>query len=348
MVLRRVYRAVLPLGVRRLLAEARLRRLVRRGRLVHLHEHYPHYDVSPAQIDNDVDDALINGMSYARDAAALLGRRASPAPDLAGLRVLEVGPGLTVGSLLVCAAAGAAEVAALDAFPVRWRREYHEPFYARFAEAAQRRWPELDWSLAAHLARSAGEEAESLVPIMAADLADAAALDRTAPVQPFDAVVSNAALEHVPDLPAAARQLARLTRRGGAGVHLVDFRQHCDPQRPLEFLTMPDERFGRLFARRGGREGNRVRAGEVAAAFRAAGFEVCCVEVLERADPEYVLRLRPRMLPRFAHLDMEELLILSARFKLRRSGNGGPADAPAGVQSARSDGSGQDRTEGGF
>lgn len=335
MLLRRLYRAALPLGVRRLLAEARLRRLVRRGRLAHLHEHYPHYDVSAAQIEEDVEEALINGMGYARDVAALLGRATSPWPDLAGLSVLEIGPGLTIGSLLVCAAAGAAEVAALDAFPVRWRREYHASFYPRFVQTAQRRWPELDWSLAARLARAEGGDADALVRVIAADLASASSMEAAAAEGASDATVSNAALEHVSDVHEAARQLARCTRPGGVGVHLVDFRQHCDPDRPLDFLAMSEARFGRLFARRQGREGNRVRASELAGMFAQAGFDVRRVEVLDRADPEYVERLRPRMLPRFAHLDMEDLLILSARFKLKRSGNGGSVEAAAGAGSAQ-------------
>jgi len=334
MLLRRLYRAALPLGVRRLLAEARLRRLVRRGRLAHLHEHYPHYNISAAQIEEDVEEALINGMGYARDVAALLGRATSPWPDLAGLSVLEIGPGLTIGSLLVCAAAGA-ETAALDAFPVRWRREYHASFYPRFVEAAQRRWPELNWSLAARLARAEGGDADAVVRVIAADLACASSMQEAVAEGGFDAIVSNAALEHVSDMSQAARQLARLTRLGGVGVHLVDFRQHCDPDRPLEFLAMPDERFDRLFARRQGREGNRVRASELAGMFAQAGFDVRRVDVLDRADPHYVERLRPKMQPRFAHLDIADLLTLSARFKLKRSGNGGPGEAAAGAGAAQ-------------
>lgn len=307
---------MLPLPIRRRVSEARLRAKVRRGELVCLHVHYPHHDVSPAKIEDDARLALEAGLAYAEHIAALLGRAAGPFPDLRGLRVLEVGPGLAFGPLLVCRAAGAIEVGAVDVYPVGWHEAYHPAYYRRFCEMARQRWPGGDWSAAQAMVDSNGGAVGEVVRVIAGDIA--AGMPNGLEHGSFDATVSNATLEHVIDLAAAVRQLARLTRLGGAGVHLVDFRHHCDPERPLAFLTIPDRRYERVLARRQGREGNRVRASELAGVFAEAGLEVVGVDVIDRADRGYVDRLRPRMLARFAAMDAGDLAILSARFRVRR------------------------------
>jgi hypothetical protein len=66
--------------------------------------------------------------------------------------------------------------------------------------------------------------------------------------QQFDLIVSNAVLEHVFDFASACRMLAMLTRIGGVNSHQIDFRDHLNFERPLEFLLRSDTRF---FARKG-------------------------------------------------------------------------------------------------
>lgn len=292
--------------------------MVWRGERMRLHVHYPHYDVSAAQIESDAQLALDGGLAYAQHIAALQSREVDPFPDLSGLTVLEVGPGLAFGPLLVCRAAGAAEVAAIDAYPVEWHAAYHPAFYRAFLALAKQRWPEQNWSAAAEMEASNGGAAEAIVRVVAGDIAKGGphALEDTS----FDATVSNATLEHVIGLAQAVKQLARITRVGGVGVHLVDFRHHCDADRPLEFLTIPDRRYERLLVRRQGREGNRIRVGELAQMFAAQGFEVARVDVIERADEAHVRALRPRMVERFAAMHPEELAVLSARLLVKRRG----------------------------
>jgi ubiquinone/menaquinone biosynthesis C-methylase UbiE len=44
----------------------------------------------------------------------------------------------------------------------------------------------------------------------------------------LDIVLSNAVLEHIYDLKSAFYHLARITKPGGFGIHMVDFRDHRD------------------------------------------------------------------------------------------------------------------------
>ena len=86
-----------------------------------------------------------------------------------------------------------------------------------------------------------------------------------------DVVISNSVLEHLSDVDAALRELARITRPGGYGIHgidTIDHRWYGEPTiHPLDFLTI-DTRDPIVF------ECNRIRLVEFPALFRRHGFEV--------------------------------------------------------------------------
>ena len=84
-------------------------------------------------------------------------------------------------------------------------------------------------------------------------------------------MISNSVLEHLSDVDAALRELARITRPGGYGIHgidTIDHRWYGEPTiHPLDFLTI-DTRDPIVF------ECNRIRLVEFPALFRRHGFEV--------------------------------------------------------------------------
>jgi SAM-dependent methyltransferase len=63
----------------------------------------------------------------------------------------------------------------------------------------------------------------------------------------FDVTLSNAVLEHVFDPLRAAVNLHRVTAPGGIGFHQVDFRDHRDFTRPLEYLLLDEFSYVRMF-----------------------------------------------------------------------------------------------------
>ena len=90
----------------------------------------------------------------------------------------------------------------------------------------------------------------------------------SSPDRDADIVISNSFFEHIPRADEAIAQIARITRPGGVGIHLIDasdHRRYDDSTRhPLEFLTEPGDApmvygsnrirpldFGRLFERHG-------------------------------------------------------------------------------------------------
>ncbi len=282
-----------------------------------IHAYFASRSGGDDELQREVEFALACGAEYAGNVAACFGRPTLPRPDISGLSLLEIGPGLNFGAALVCAALGA-RVVVRDKYLVAWRSDYHPAFYQRLRRDAERAMPGADWSVVDRVGAD-GSGLTAVLGLQRQDLSEATIPETFASEsEAYDAVVSNAALEHVPDIDAACSALWRLTRPGGAGVHQVDFRDHSHNDRPLEFLATADADYAASFAASLGGGGNRVRPAEMARAFEGAGFVVSRFDVNCRADEAYVHEARPRLLPRYAALDVEELRIVGGRFFLRR------------------------------
>src|SRR5262249_47878508 len=113
------------------------------------------------------------------------------------------------------------------------------------------------------------------------------------PDESFDLTISNAVFEHLCDVPAALRELYRVTKVGGLGSHQVDFRDHRDFSRPLEFLC--EANFVRTVDKGSTDHGNTLRPHEMKELFLAVGFEVEEFYAGMVADPAYLVNVRPRL-----------------------------------------------------
>lgn len=229
--------------------------------------------------------------------------------DPGSARVLELGPGSDFGPALMMAGVGA-RVAVADPYLAAWDPDYHPEFYARLNQLHPS--PVLQCVLAAggyppEVLGMHREPAEDLASI---------------PTASCDLVISNAVLEHVYDFGAVARELARVTAPGGHNSHQIDFRDHDDFERPLEFLLIPDGEFAELFKRRFGETGNRWRPSEAARMFEAAGFAVKQIYPTERTNPQYRREFVPRLrrsTSRYAAWPEPDLEVVAALFRLDRS-----------------------------
>lgn len=292
------------------------RRVRRALALDGLPENHRPRKLDTARIAEEVQYALNMGRSY-RDAM----RR--QLPSLKGTTVLEVGPGANYGAALVLGAFGPRPIVA-DRFLARWTEPYHSQFYAALRAELARTEPEADLRGLDILLRANGYCDEVIGRLESA-------LETIAcPSNSIDAVFSNAVLEHVYGVPAAAEQLYRVTRPGGFGQHQVDFRDHRNFERPLEYLLFSERDFARLFTRSHGEVGNRWRAPEFHAALAGVGFEVLDFEANVFSRPEYVQKFLPRLAASpspYAGLGSQELHVLSGLFQLRKPARPGDGHA---------------------
>ncbi len=227
---------------------------------------------------------------------------------LDGAAILEIGPGPNFGAQLILASHGA-RVAVADRFLARWNDAFHPAYY----RALLARWDGPNDAIRRVL-REGGYAPEAIVTV-------AEPAERMPSVAAVDAVLSNAVLEHVSDFAAVCRELFRVTKPGGINTHQVDFRDHHDFARPLDFLAVQDADFAREFEEAAGRFGNRVRPSEARAMFRDAGFDILAEDVNARADPAYLARILPRIRrsrSRYRDWPEADLRDVGIRFVLRR------------------------------
>lgn len=264
-------------------------------------------DASPEAIAKDVAYALQVGVGMLEWVHELR--------PLRDKQVLELGPGINFGPILVLACHGAIPIVA-DRFLKPWDREYHPTFYREFKAALLRQYPEVDPRPLDRLLE-AGSYPEDVLRRVTSG---AESLDIAS--NSIDIILSNAVFEHLDDHRKAFAELFRITKPGGWGFHQVDFRDHRSFDRPLEHLLMAREKFDRL-AKECFREcGTHLRSFEMAQMLQDCGFELKGFLRNYVSTPEYlddfVRRLRKSSRSPYRGVSEEQLRVLSGFFIVRK------------------------------
>ncbi len=189
--------------------------------------------------------------------------------DPTGRRILEIGPGPDLGTGLALLALGASTYVAVDRFPLA------ESESAAFRAA-----------LGARLGVDVTQLA-SRATYVVGSLPDV-------DVRPtVDAIVSNAALEHLPDMPASFRWMRAVGGTDATHVHVVDPQTHTRWLRerdPWNILRYPTWFYDRAMSFPG--IPNRLLASDYVATASGAGIALSVVDG-ERVDDAYFARIRP-------------------------------------------------------
>jgi len=159
-----------------------------------------------------------------------------PRDALAGIRVLEIGPGANLGVALLFIAHGAREVICVDRFESDRDDDFNRKLYAALVnslsgEARERARACLDATgliTGGRIQYRFGSPVEEI--------------DRAFEPRSFDLIVSRAVLEHVYSPEQAWRSMDHVLKPGGHMLHKVDFRCHnfYEHLHPLHFLTVSD------------------------------------------------------------------------------------------------------------
>tara|TARA_R110000868_G_scaffold10697_7_gene51970 strand:+ start:3609 stop:4526 length:918 start_codon:yes stop_codon:yes gene_type:complete len=266
-------------------------------------------DTSPEAIQADAEYGLNTGLSFYNHLRA-------SGLDPVGLDTLEIGPGTGFGGAVVLTAFGA-RAAVADRWLSSWQDDYHRPYYRRLADLLAAAHPEADIRPIISLAEQGCYETGAIDLISSqAEILDSATERR------FDAIFSNAVLEHVLDIDTSLKALCRLTRPGGHGFHQVDFRDHRNFSRPLDHLLYAKQAFERLSQRVHMEYGSQRRPKEYSQAFETAGFTIEDYSPNEVADTAYLddlmAQLTRSLRSPHKNTSREELHDLSGLFVVRR------------------------------
>ena len=286
--------------------------------------------VDPGCLDEAVSSALtgsdaIAGLLVEENAATKdASRRAADPGDfrqlIRGKTVLDLSPGSDYGVAMMLACYGAKPVA-VDPFPVRWNAGFHPKFFRMLSEQTTGCEGSCDAGPLQGLI-DANSFVDEIIQREQSYVENIGLADES-----VDVVFSRAAFEHHYDLRAAFEQLYRVTKPGGVGLHWVDFRDHRDFDRPLEYLLLPENEFRHQFGLYRGDIGNRCRPDEVGKILRECGFDFVCFEATRHADERYlqdfVTRLEQAAGSPYRGYAADDLQVLGGFFHLRKPAVGG-------------------------
>jgi SAM-dependent methyltransferase len=236
---------------------------------------------------------------------------------LRGKSVLELGPGTSFATALILRCWGARKVGVSDRFLSPFRSSYHVPIYRNVVELLRNQHPACN---VAPFEECIAAEAHvsSVITALHASL-EMFEKDAT---QKFDIVLSNAVFEHLFSPFRAFRGLWNITADGGVGLHQVDFRDHRNFDRPLEYLLLDEFTFIEMLQDVHGECGNRLRPHQMQAMFRKVGFSTVRFRPNLWAADEYVSDLVPRLRAcaesPYQDIAAERLREISGQYELRK------------------------------
>lgn len=248
--------------------------------------------------------------------------------DLAGKKILELGPGDNLGVALRLYAAGAAHVTCLDKFRSQrddaQQKKIYEALRATLPPAQQARY---DAAISLTNGISIDDKCVRYVYGVAAE--DCGGVLQK---ESFDLVISRAVIWEIYETQRALAALDSTLRRGGMMIHkiaCIDWMFRQNGYHPLEFLTISEPVY-RWLARDSGKS-NRRTVGWYRNIFKNLGYDARfqVTQIVGRKGEEFapgVLRLergvhytdedlrrlqeiKPRLLPRFREQSDEDLLI---------------------------------------
>ncbi|OGS04758.1 MAG: hypothetical protein A3G41_02225 [Elusimicrobia bacterium RIFCSPLOWO2_12_FULL_59_9] len=233
-----------------------------------------------------------------------------PEAALRDKRVVELGPGDTLATGLLCLAHGARSYVAVDRFAFRLDTEKNSAMYALLLDSLQgspRR------RLEALLRREGGRF--RLAPERIQVLREPAESFQLS--EPADLLMSQAVLEHVRDLASVFARMGAACRPGGSMVHVVDLSDHgLYPGRPFKFLSFSPGLWTAMHAFRG--SPNRERLPRYRQLLAQNRFDLTRLDVRAAASTEELREARPRLHPAFGSIPDEDLGVLSFHFAAQK------------------------------
>jgi hypothetical protein len=260
---------------------------------------------SPADFDSDLEYAISVGENYVKDIneADL---------NIAGKEILEIGPGINFGCALILLWNGAETVTVIDKYLAKFVAGYHDKFYhdlrVRYFE---RNFEKFDSNIENLMTYQNLLNNDKLI---ARECGLENITDST-----FDITLSCAVLEHVENPKSSVNNLFLITRKNGFGSHQVDFRDHRNFEKPLEYLLLDEMSFFELFESVHGECGNRTRSFQWTSLIKEFfGDRATIVPNMWVEEPyfnDFILRLSKSNMSNFSKYDPDELKVLSGKIK---------------------------------
>ena len=263
-------------------------------------------------------------------------------------RVLEIGPGSSLGALTCFLAAGSERAAGADIEPLHGdRATYYEDLKRYLAVVEGFRW----WRSSAstdsdpkHSYPACWDHVDlSALATQINYRAPAPSHSLPFPDSCFDFIYSVAVLEHVEDAAGTIAELRRVLEPGGLTTHEIDLRYH-GPNDLLKLLRWPEDEYRAMTQRYGEGRGidsildgtwkgevycNRLRLSDWLELFRGHNFEILEVEPLCVIAEDQLCR--EELCTPFDSKSSEDLAVVQVRITAHPTGDGSASSVENGV-----------------
>ena len=218
-------------------------------------------------------------------------------------RILEIGPGDSLGTGLWCLGAGAESYTAIDRFAVGLDQVFEQKVF----EAIKEKMPSMAKERCQHITQiSEGVGHNNPGELFYKNDLPVESAPEVLGHSSFDVIFSNAVLEHVGDLRGTLVAMQHLLAEGGVMFHDVDLRSHQSYEdHPMHFLEYPESLWKWMSSHNG--EPNRVRMPDYLRMLDEIGFEIIETGVSQVFDEELVISKRNHLAAKFKKLSIEEL-----------------------------------------
>jgi hypothetical protein len=217
-----------------------------------------------------------------------------------GKRVLEYGPGDTLGVALYLYAYGAASVHLVDGFAVHRRSPESTAVYRAILAS-------LDGNVRARAERAfvvPGDPSSGFDPAVIEYRVTRHGVSGRRGA--YDVVLSRSVLALVDRLDETIADVAVALATGGVSIHKVDLSSHgLDRDRPFDFLTWPESIYQLMYSRKG--RPNRWRVDRYQALVAAAGLRLRALTPTGKLGESDVAFIRPRVDAAFREVPPELL-----------------------------------------
>lgn len=266
---------------------------------------------SNIELNSDIDYAISAADNYLKDIL-------DAGIDIKGKEVLEIGPGINFGSALILLWNGAKNVTVIDKYLSGFTVGYHDKFYF---ELRMKYYETNRLKFSSDINNLKSYE----VLLTEGHLLTKECSLETISGLTFDITLSCAVLEHLENPYNSVKNLFSLTKSRGFGSHQIDFRDHRNFEKPLEYLLLDEMSFFGLFQSVHGECGNRMRMFQWSSLFNEFfGDKVELSPNMWVQEPyfaDFLLRLSKSEISNFCKFETNDLKILSGKIKYTKSSN---------------------------
>lgn len=265
---------------------------------------------SPEEMRNDANYALTVANGY-------LQKFSDDFTFFQAKTILELGPGINLGTALILQAWGAKSVIVSDRYLSPFTPGYHDVVYQIILELLEQEGTYQSLDPIRTCLNTANHDTGTMITTQKPleSLSNVFTND-------IDVSLSNAVFEHLYNPLEAFVSLYNCMKPGGVGSHQVDFRDHRDFNRPLEFLLMDELSFFAQMEKACCEFGNRMRPCQMDALFKQVGFKQVRYESNLQASDEYLAefipRLRNNITSPYYNMAEEQLTSVSGLFSLKK------------------------------